>query len=232
MIIPHYPKTNHLAFSKEKSSIDLSDRKSFTHLEGKKVVIEEKVDGQAVGAFFNDGLLHILFRGQYYCPEKNIVIPKELQNCYEYFKNNEELFFEILMEEKIMYGEWLEYVHTVQYNKLPSYFLEYDIYSQKNQYFLSTNKRQSLLKPYKEINSVHVHDTLKPFNFEEFKNIININKLSQYGENLLHEGFYVKVEDSDKVLERFKWIENKFFNDVIFDKHWREKELKKNRIKI
>lgn len=230
MQIPHYPKTEHLAFSKEKKILDSSDGKLFTDLVGKTVVIEEKVDGQAIGTFFNDGLLYILFRGQYYCPEKNILVPKELQNCYNYFKNNEELFFDILQEDKIMYGEWLEYTHTVNYNKLPSFFLEYDIYSQKENIFLSTNKRQELLKPYSEIHSIYVHETLKSFDFEEFKNIININKLSQYGDNLLREGFYVKVEDDEKVLERFKWIENKFFNDVVSDKHWREKNFQRNKL--
>jgi hypothetical protein len=72
---------------------------------------------------------------------------------------------------------------------------------------------------------------LQPFNYDEFKNIININKLSTYDDNLLHEGFYIKVEDNEKVLERFKWIEPKFFNDVISSQHWREKSLKKNTLK-
>ncbi len=231
MNIPHYPKTNHLAFSKEKEFLETFDRKRFSHLENKRVVIEEKVDAQAIGVFFNNGLLHLLFRGQYYCSEKNIIVPKELKNCYEYLKNNEELFFEILLEERIMYGEWMEYTHTVNYNKLPSLFLEYDIYNKIEQVFYSTIKRQEILKPYSEINSVHVHEIMPFFDFEEFKNIINFNKLSQYGDNLLHEGFYIKVEDEEKVLERFKWIEPKFFNDVIADKHWREKELKKNNLK-
>jgi ATP-dependent RNA circularization protein (DNA/RNA ligase family) len=231
MDIPHYPKTNHLAFSKEKDILESADRKHFSHLEGKKVILEEKVDAQAIGIFFNDSTLYLLFRGQYYCPEKNIILPKELQNCYEYFKNNEELLFEVLLEEKIMYGEWMEYLHTVNYNKLPSLFLEYDIYSKTENIFLSTEQRQTLLKPYNDIHSVHIHKILQPFNYDEFKNIININKLSTYGDNLLHEGFYIKVEDNEKVLERFKWIEPKFFNDVISSQHWREKSLKKNTLK-
>jgi ATP-dependent RNA circularization protein (DNA/RNA ligase family) len=231
MDIPHYSKTNHLAFSKEKQILDISDKKNFFHLEGKKVIMEEKVDAQAIGAFFNKELLHILFRGQYYCPEKNILLPKELHNCYKYFKNNEELFFDILLEDKIIYGEWMEYTHTVNYNKLPSYFLEYDIYSKEKNYFLSTEKRNQILRPYKEIQSVYVHAELNPFDFIQFKNIININKLSQYGDNLHHEGFYVKVEDDEKVLERFKWIEPKFFNDVVSSKHWRETTLKRNSLK-
>jgi len=231
MDIPHYPKTNHLPFSKEKDILEDSDRKNFIHLEGKKIVIEEKVDAQAIGLFFNEGLLYLLFRGQYYCSQKNISIPKELKNCYEYLKNNEELFFEILLEEKIMYGEWMEYNHTINYNKLPSFFLEYDIYDKKEKIFLSTNKRLELLKPYSELNSVHVFQTLSQFDYSSFRSIINSNKLSQYGDNLPHEGFYVKVEDDEKVLERFKWIEPKFFNDVISDKHWREKLLKKNILK-
>ena len=231
MNIPHYPKTNHLAFSKEKDILESADRKHFANLEGKKVVIEEKVDAQAIGIFFEDGLLHLLFRGQYYCLEKNILVPKELKNCYEYLKNHEELFFDILLEDRIMYGEWIEYLHTISYNKLPSLFLEYDIYSKIENIFLSTEKRQELLQPYSELNSVHVHKKLEPFNYDEFKNIINFNKLSQYGDNLLHEGFYIKVEDDEKVLERFKWIEPKFFNDLVSSEHWREKALKKNTLK-
>lgn len=231
MDLPHYPKTNHLAFSKEKEVLDIDDKKSFLHLENKKIVIEEKVDAQAIGIFFNDGLLYLLFRSQYYCPEKNITLPKELHNCYQYFKDNEELFFEILLENKIMYGEWMEYTHTINYDKLPSYFLEYDIYCKEKGFFLSTNKRKELLNSYKEIQSIYVHEELNPFNYEKFKDLINTNKLSQYANNLLHEGFYIKVENNEQVLERFKWIEPKFFNDVIASKHWREKSLKRNFLK-
>jgi hypothetical protein len=45
----------------------------------------------------------------------------------------------------ILFGEWLYAKHTVFYDALPHYFLEYDVLDLEMQVFLSTKRRQQLL---------------------------------------------------------------------------------------
>ena len=50
-----------------------------------------------------------------------------------------------------MYGEWLYAKHTVYYDALPHYFLEFDIYDKEQAIFLSTKKRKELLGSTKNV---------------------------------------------------------------------------------
>lgn len=42
----------------------------------------------------------------------------------------------------VMYGEWLYAKHTVYYDMLPHYFMEFDIYDKENGSFLGTAARR------------------------------------------------------------------------------------------
>jgi hypothetical protein len=44
-----------------------------------------------------------------------------------------------------MYGEWLYARHTIPYDMLPHYFMEFDIFDRETREFLSTDRRQRLL---------------------------------------------------------------------------------------
>ncbi len=44
-----------------------------------------------------------------------------------------------------MYGEWLYARHTIPYDQLPHYFLEFDILDRETGMFLSTDRRHALL---------------------------------------------------------------------------------------
>ena len=54
-------------------------------------------------------------------------------------------FWKVLGSRYILYGEWLYAKHTVFYDALPHYFLEFDVLDLEKQVFLSTTKRQELL---------------------------------------------------------------------------------------
>jgi RNA ligase len=51
----------------------------------------------------------------------------------------------VLGDRYVLYGEWLYAKHTVFYNALPHYFLEYDVLDLHTQQFLSTQVRRVLL---------------------------------------------------------------------------------------
>ena len=45
----------------------------------------------------------------------------------------------------MLYGEWLYAKHTVFYDSLPHYFLEFDVLDVEQQQFLNTQRRKELL---------------------------------------------------------------------------------------
>jgi hypothetical protein len=45
----------------------------------------------------------------------------------------------------VLYGEWLYAKHTIFYDRLPQYFLEFDVLDLESDAFLSTARRRELL---------------------------------------------------------------------------------------
>ena len=114
------------------------------YIKNKYIVIEEKVDGANTGiSFSDDGELLLQSRGHYLTGgyrERHYNLFKQWANIHQ-----DELF-NVLGNRYIMYGEWLYAKHTVYYDALPHYFLEFDIYDKENNVFLDTESRRKLIK--------------------------------------------------------------------------------------
>ena len=134
-----YPRTPHLEGSRlQKGDEDLSQI-PFSKIKGKYLVIEEKIDGANSAISFDDeGNLLLQSRGHYLTGgyrERHFNLLKQWASIHQ------EKLYQILTNRYIMYGEWLYAKHTVYYDCLPHYFLEFDIYDKEKQVFLSTKKR-------------------------------------------------------------------------------------------
>lgn len=255
-----YPRTEHLQGSK---FLDLdSNFASDKNLEGysfdklstnDNVIIEEKMDGIGLGFGFDNGYVYIQHRGHiYYQSEINAYnAPYYIKDFFQWLLQYEELFYSILEERYVLFGEWLKYKHTVFYNVLPSYFMEYDIYDKNHDYFLSTQKRLELIGQYnKEITSVYVLEQTQKLSLNDIHYLLlntqysigknkdwktdltdicqsnRIDITNTFNETLndnLFEGFYIKVENEDQVLERYKWIRKNFIDIVLTNDHWKNR---------
>ena len=113
-------------------------------IDGRFIVVEEKVDGANAGiSFSSDGELLLQSRGHFLIGggrEKHFNLFKTWANCHQ-----QELWA-VLKDRYVLYGEWLYAKHTVFYDQLPHYFLEFDIMDSKDGSFLSTETRRQLLK--------------------------------------------------------------------------------------
>lgn len=254
-----YPRTEHLCGSKfldlggDFSSLKNLEGYSFAQLSGQTIVVEEKMDGIGLGLGFSNGQVYIQHRGHIYSQNEmtDYNAPYYIKDFYQWFLQYEELFYFILGERYTLFGEWLKYKHTVFYNDLPSYFMEYDIYDKENCYFLSTNKRLDLLKDYKEsISSVHVLYQNQDLSLKdiqqlllttqysigknehwkndliEFCNLNNLDITTILNETLndnLFEGFYIKTENEDQVIGRYKWIRKSFIDIILNNEHWKNR---------
>lgn len=219
MDLPKYPRTFHIEGSK---GIEESEAIPFSELQGKPLVIEEKMDGSMVSICFdNSGTLHIRHRNQE-------VRGTEFDLMKSWVAKRLDQLFDLLEDRYVMYGEWLFARHTITYNLLPDYFLEFDIFDRQENHFLSTVRRKQILQG-QPIHSVHVLDNWR---YRRKSDVVQwAEGPSAFG--MGHkEGLYIKIEDDGVVQRRYKYI-RKEFTDAIqkAGKHWSELPFVQNQLK-
>ena len=123
-----YPRTPHLQGSRLQPGDEDSSQVPYGELEGKFIVVEEKLDGANSGVSFSEQLvLRLQSRGHFLTGggrEKHFDLLKAWASAHE------DALFDRLGTRYIMYGEWMRSKHTVFYDRLAHYFYEFDIYDQ------------------------------------------------------------------------------------------------------
>lgn len=134
--------------------------------------------------------------------------------------------------------------------------MEFDIFDKEEEKFLSTKRRREILKDYSFIVSVLVlHEGklnnlnqlisfLGKSNFksskgkeilrkkcEELNLSFNIAK-KQTDTSDLMEGLYIKLEDENHVIDRFKYVRTSFLNTILdSETHWINRPIIPNKLK-
>ena len=247
-----YPKTYHLEGSGLLAQKKSPAKISFEVIASRNLVIEEKVDGANVAISFSDrGELLLQSRGSFLTGgtrEKHFSLFK--QWAYSLLT---ELYF-VLGDRFILYGEWLYAKHTIFYNALPHYFLEYDVFDTQTGYFLDTPSRKLLLKQlpifsvpilysgklnkYSELTSlVGQSNYIKAGHLENLKSFsqehnLDIQRtLKETDNSNLMEGLYIKVEENGIVKERYKYIREDFIYNILNSGgHWLDRQIIPNQL--
>lgn len=138
-----YPRTPHIAGSRLQPGDEDLLQVAMEALYSLPLVLEEKLDGSNCGVSFDrQGSLILQSRGHVLTGG-----PRERQ--FDLLKRwasyNTAWLRETLGDRYVMYGEWLFARHTIPYDELPHYFLEFDILDRESNRFLSTGRRQALL---------------------------------------------------------------------------------------
>ena len=247
-----YPRTPHLEGSRLQAGDEDLSQVPFSHLKGKYLVIEEKVDGANTAISFDeDGSLLLQSRGHY-------LTGGYRERHYNLFKQwamvHKDAFYSVLGTRYILYGEWLYAKHTVYYDNLPHYFLEYDIYDRETKKFLSTKKRREMLEglpilsvPVLKVGYFNKLDDItkllgdslyitpnKKQNLKETAIKLNLDwekVLKETDDSILMEGLYIKVESEDEVLERLKYVRYSFFQSIVdSETHWLDRPIIPNKL--
>lgn len=248
-----YPRTKHILGSNLQIGDEDLKAVNFDEIKDKYLVVEEKVDGSNSGiSFSKEGNLLIQSRGHFLnggSRERHFNLLKTWAAVHK-----AELF-DILGFNYIMYGEWLYAKHTVYYDLLPDYFMEFDVYDKKNNQFLSTQKRKDILSNYNFIHSVKVlyegslhrlndlkiligksyfiSDNIKQ-NLIDMCKKLNLDFLTVQNETDLSgimEGLYIKVENKDIVEQRYKFVRKSFKTTIInSETHWLDRPIIQNQL--
>ena len=248
VVIYKYPRTPHV----EGSGIQYGDEDlsvlPMRMLQGKHLVIEEKVDGaNSAISFDSTGQLLLQSRGHYLNGG-----PRETQfQLLKSWAHTHTIeFWDALHDRYILYGEWLYAKHTVFYTDLPHYFLEFDIYDKQKERFFNTEKRRMFLKQLPFVCSARVvyEGKLKKnqqlVDFIQPSPYIKSNHLQQlYGlcldkhldsertlketdPSILMEGLYIKIEDDNVVQERWKYVRASFQQAMTdSESHWMHRTI-------
>lgn len=225
----------------------------FSAIEGRHIVVEEKMDGaNSAISFSTDGKLFLQSRGHYLTGG-----PREAHFSLlkQWASSHQRALCKVLGSRYIAYGEWLYAKHTIFYDRLPHYWLEFDLYDRENDEFLSTTRRRELLQgfPVKSVSvlfegTIKSHARLEKLvehsrfitqgsHLERLAELCNLQNLdaqrtlSETDPSPLMEGLYIKVEEDGVVKERYKYIRASFLQSVASAQgHWLDRPVLPNQL--
>jgi len=226
------PRTLHIEGSGLSSTKD-PEVIQFNKLAGEFLTVEEKLDGTGVSIFFDSQLQPQLWhRG-------SPAAAKEFHRLHMWVGTHADDLFDILEDRYVLFGEWMLHKHNIFYDRLSAYFFESDIYDRKNDIWLSTFARTSLLSGREFIRSVPVLAAFKPKKLSQLTDLVRRSLyqsdnwaevlwkksekegfelkeiLSQCDRSDLAEGLYIKREDEKQVLGRYKYVRPEFVQSII-----------------
>jgi ATP-dependent RNA circularization protein (DNA/RNA ligase family) len=121
----------------------------------------------------------------------------------------------------VLYGEWCYAKHTSFYDRLPDWFIAFDVFDSEAARFWSTTRRNKLLAKL-GIQSVPEIDRGR-FNLSNL--LVMLNGTSGFG-GTNREGIYLRRESEDWLLERAKLVRPEFVQSI--NEHWSKGVLTPN----
>lgn len=251
-VIIKYPRTPHIQGSRMQAGDEDLRQRPFSEIAGRYLVLEEKIDGaNSAVSFTDDGELRLQSRGHFLTGgyrERHYDLMKQWGAVHK------ERLYEVLGHRYIMYGEWMYAKHSIYYDQLPHYFMEFDVLDRETEKFLDTPSRHHLLADL-PICSVPVLDTGVYHSVEEILRFLgnskyisdnHIDNLREDAEKLgldadrvcretdrtrTMEGIYIKVEENGEVVDRMKYVRASFLQTVeVSQSHWLDRPIVPNRI--
>jgi hypothetical protein len=246
-----YPRTRHLEGSRLQPGDHDLEAVPLSALKDGLVVVEEKLDGANAALSFEHGELRLQSRGHY-------LVGGPRERHFDLFKQwahtHRAPFRERLGERYVVYGEWLYAKHTVYYDALPHWFLEFDVLDREQGVFLATLERRELLAGLPVASVPVLFEGACPA-LGALTALVrrSLYKSDRWRERLAAEaqaraldldvvrretdpsddaeGLYVKLEAGGVVTGRFKWVRPTFLTSVIeSETHWLKRPIVPNRL--
>lgn len=249
-----YPRTPHLEGSRLQPGDEDLDQVPFSAIAGRHLVVEEKCDGaNSAVSFAEDGSLLLQSRGHYLTGgwrERHYNLLKQWAGVHR------DALYAVLGSRYILYGEWMYAKHTVYYDRLPHYFLEFDILDRETGIFLDTPTRRAMLR---DVPVVSV-PVLAEGVFTDQSRLTALLGRSHYisDSHLDHlraasrklgldeerqvretdpsptmEGLYLKIEENGQVADRLKFVRPTFYQAVqLSNSHWQERPIVPNALAV
>ncbi len=247
-----YPRTRHIAGSKLQPGDEDLSQVPVEALAGRPLVIEEKLDGANAGlSFQDDGRLLLQSRGHFLTGGHR---EKHFARFKAWAATERRALREVLGRRYVMFGEWLFAKHTVYYDALPHWFMEFDLWDRDEECFLDTDRRRRLLSPV-AVSQVPVLKRGTIRHIDDLRALIgsSLYKTPKWRTHLADtaaaqgldvarviaetdaldaaEGLYLKHEEGGRVVGRYKFIRPSFLQSVqTSGSHWLNRPIVPNRL--
>jgi ATP-dependent RNA circularization protein (DNA/RNA ligase family) len=216
-----FPSTPHLATM---PGVDIRDDKVLTESERDaflrhELTVEEKVDGANLGLSFDaNGNIRAQNRGAYL----HLPGAGQWKKLGEWLALHTDTLFEHLSDRHILFGEWCYAQHSIFYDRLPGWFLAFDVYDREAGRFLATARRDQLLG---EMHISKVPDIVRGrFTYSGIQKLLSQSKLT----NQPAEGIYLRIDHGDWLEQRAKLVRPAFIQSV--EQHWSRSTIRPNQL--
>lgn len=216
-----FPHTPHLAWlgEGEPRGDKLLDPAEVTALLADDVLIEEKIDGANLGISRDGhGQIRVQNRGAYLEPP----FRGQFSRLRQWLMPRLSRFQTQLPEGVILFGEWCAARHSLPYERLPDWFLVFDIYNRKEKRFWSRERRQALvtrlgLAGVPLINEGH-------YSVDALTTLLQ-ERSSAYRDGAM-EGLVIRQDSHDWCKRRAKLVHPDFL--LHMGEHWRLRPIEWN----
>lgn len=248
-----YPRTPHLEGSRLQPGDEDLSQIPFSSIAGREIVVEEKCDGaNSAVSFDGNGNLLLQSRGHYLTGgyrERHYDLLKQWVSVHR------DALYRVLGNRYVMYGEWLYAKHTVYYDALPHYFLEFDMLDRETDAFLDTPSRHEMLSGLPVVSAPvlkrgafsslsEMTRLLGPSNYIREGHIDRLrayclragedseSRSAETDPSIIMEGLYIKLEEDGFVKERMKYVRASFLQGVAeSETHWLNRPIIPNQLR-
>jgi len=218
-----FPKTPHVLWlSPQPARGDkvMSALEAEAFVSSGEIAVEEKVDGANLGLSFDEaGRFRMQNRGNFLEGR----LSGQWQELRGWFARHETALREHLPRKAVLFGEWCYAQHSMDYTRLPDWFLGFDVLDAESERFWSTPRREVLFAGMgmESIRSV----ARGRFTLRELRAMLS--EPSAYGDGPV-EGLYLRREDSEWLFKRAKLVRPEFVQAI--SEHWSRGRLQVNRL--
>ena len=216
-----YPSIPHLTLLE---GVHVRDDKTMSEMERDEflqheLVIEEKVDGANLGISFGpDGNIRAQNRGSYLrLPDSG-----QWKSLTDWLAARAETFFDIIGDRYILFGEWCYARHSVKYDRLPDWFLGFDVYDRQTGNFPAVSRRDEILRKTQVERVPFI--ARGHFTLSEVKSFV---ATSNFGTQPA-EGICIRYESDNRLVKRAKLVRPSFIQEM--DQHWSRSGIRKNKL--
>lgn len=194
-----------------------------------EITIEEKVDGANLAIKLDENYKPICWNRSKYVDHMAATQFKSLDkflidysaDLYEILKSDDN-------DERILYGEWLYAKHTINYDRLPCYFIAFDLFSVTQNKFYSREKFNEIVKQ----TSIPTIKVIFSGIIESKNKLLELMKVkSEYYDGPI-EGLYLRIDNDDYLESRSKLVSAEFHQEIEDSGHWSKKMLVTNKVMI
>lgn len=220
-LLPEFPRTQHLPYKPNAVAGDIIAEDSPV-FNSNTWVFEGKIDGSSVGMTVIDdhpvirNRTHILMKVFF----KETAAKKQFGSVFNWFYDNKDKFKNL--DGYSVYGEWCVALHGIRYDKLPSYFIAYDVYDHDSLDFLDPLIARKMLTEAGFATTPLLH--VGNMEWEKLENWTN--EPSAFSTTDRREGVYFKIGNGKIMTDRYKMVRADFVQGC----HWNPEKITKNKV--